>query len=300
MAEPHWISILAALTRRYPFYSGCGTFANHPLMNALAPGSGREPVWAKAPGGDVRADLSDYVGRAVYFFGDLDPKITWILGRLLGPGDQALDIGANIGVLSLWMSKLVGPQGSVHAFEPNPVLCQVLEDTFVHNRAMNVKLHRFGLGASDSQLQLHVPKGNFGGASFIRKTGEMAQLHTVPVRNLDEVIEQENISRISLLKIDVEGYELEVFKGARRVLEILRPAALLFEANEKTAPGQIAPVIQFLHQCEYEFVMIPRSLIRVRTKVVDLSRPATIKGHDLVAAPSGALFARLREKLAAA
>jgi FkbM family methyltransferase len=291
-------SMLASLTRLYPFFSGCGTLANHRLMRILAPDSSNEFVWAKCAGGELRVSLDDYVGRAIFFFGDLDPKITWILKRLLYPGDRVLDVGANVGLLTLWMSRLVGPQGFVHAFEPNPVLCQILNDTFARNATMNVKLHSIALGSSSGQVKLHVPTGNFGGGSLVRKTGQTAQIHTVSVMKLDDVVVRESISKIALIKLDVEGFELEVLRGARRVVQELRPAAILFEANERSTHRQLSPVMQFLHDYDYEFLMIPRCLAWMKTKVVDSNRP-DVFGHDLIAGLRGKTFARMRQQLRA-
>jgi FkbM family methyltransferase len=203
---------MASVTRKYPFYTGCGRLANHRLMKILAPAS-PDLVWAKLARGNLRVPLDGHVGRAVYFFGDLDPKLIWILKRLLRPGDYVLDVGANFGLLTLLMSKLVGPEGTVDAFEPNPILCHILEKMLAHNSAANVRLHPIALGCSDGEMALHVPKGNFGAGSLVRKTDQAAHVHVVPIKKLDEVILPRGISKIALIKLDVEGFELEVFRG---------------------------------------------------------------------------------------
>jgi hypothetical protein len=99
-------AILAKLGRYYPFFSGYIKLANHKLMRLALP---ENPfmVWAETPGGKVIVRLNDIVGRTVFLFGDYDPKITWVIQRLLKPGDTALDVGANIGLVSLSMSKVV-------------------------------------------------------------------------------------------------------------------------------------------------------------------------------------------------
>src|SRR5947208_1901642 len=112
-------SVISSIAHMYPFYSGCGTIANSRPMDVMAPPLS-DLVWARSVGGEVLVPLDDLVGRALYFFGDLDPKLTWVIRRLLEPGDIALDIGANLGFLSLFMAKIVGAHGAVHAFEPNP------------------------------------------------------------------------------------------------------------------------------------------------------------------------------------
>jgi FkbM family methyltransferase len=267
-------------------------------MKILSPCSPTE-FWARSPGGNVRISLEDYVGRAVFFFGDLDPKITWVLKQVLKPGDRALDVGANIGLLTLWMSKLVGPQGAVHAFEPNPILCRILGTTLARNKISNVKLHSFALGASEGEMELRVPKGNLGAGSLVRQTSQAEQICNVPVRKLDDVIFQQSNSGIALIKLDVEGFELEVLRGARRVLQELRPAAILFESHEKPRRHETTPVMSLLHECDYEFLVIPRCLIWMRTKAVDLAHPDAIRGHDFIAVRRGDAFTRMRRQLRA-
>src|SRR5262249_1996781 len=90
----NFVSIVANVTRLYPFMSGRGTLANSAIMEKIIPHSAQE-YWAPSPGGQVRVRLDDFVGRAVYFFGDLDAKITWAIKRLARPGDCVIDIGAN-------------------------------------------------------------------------------------------------------------------------------------------------------------------------------------------------------------
>src|SRR5262249_5602474 len=149
-------SVISSIARMYPFYSGCGTIANSNLMDVIAPPRS-DLVWARSVGGEVLVPLDDLVGRALYFFGDLDPKVTWVIRRLLEPGDLALDIGANLGFLSLFMAKIVGPHGAVHAFEPNPVLCNILSQTFARNHDFKIRLHPVALGASTGEMELCVP-----------------------------------------------------------------------------------------------------------------------------------------------
>jgi hypothetical protein len=66
---------VACVTRRYPLSSGCARLANHQWVHRAA-GAGRGDVWAHVPGGQVLASLDDYIGRAAFFVGDLDRKIT--------------------------------------------------------------------------------------------------------------------------------------------------------------------------------------------------------------------------------
>ena len=99
--------ITSFVTKRYPFYSGCGTLANSKIVKFFS-GSQNATVWSRVPGGEVLADLNDYVGRSAFFVGDLDRKITWVCKQIVREGDTVLDIGANIGMVTVLLSDLVG------------------------------------------------------------------------------------------------------------------------------------------------------------------------------------------------
>ncbi len=286
-------SWVARLTRFYPLYSGCGSFANTPFIHRLA-GQSAERVWSKVPGGEVLAPLDDYVGRAAFYVGDLDRKITWVCGQIARPGDTVLDIGANIGLVSLWLSRLVGEQGQVHAFEPNPRLQAMLSEMFAHNRLSNVRLHPVALGAQDGALELRIPKVNAGAASFVRNQDVSdCEVIVAPIRTLSGIVAEQDIRQIRLIKIDVEGFEAEVFKGGLDVLERIRPEAILFELNE-TITGSVAeqPVMKILRECGYRFFSIPRSLFRMRLEPFEPDVTPLV-GHDFLAVPKGEAYDRI-------
>jgi FkbM family methyltransferase len=290
-------SVVSSIAHTYPFYSGCGTIANSRLMDVIAPPL-PDLVWARSVGGEVLVPLDDLVGRALYFFGDLDPKVTWVIRRLLEPGDVALDIGANLGFLSLLMAKIVGAHGAVHAFEPNPVLCRMLEQTFARNQGANVKLHPVALGASTAEMELHVPKANFGAASLVRQKSGLAQAHAVRVLSLDDLVAQESIARPGFVKLDVEGFELDVLKGAQKLFSTCRPT-ILFESNDRPGSREVTPVMKWLDQHGYRFIVIPPRVLRMRTRVMDYSRPGDIVGHDIVAVSEGPRFEAACQRLRA-
>jgi FkbM family methyltransferase len=280
--------LVASLTRLYPFYSGCGTFANKPFIQKLA-GNSTERVWSQVPGGEVLAPLDDYVGRAAFYAGDLDRKITWICDRIVRPGDTVLDIGANIGMISLWLSKLVGKTGKVHAFEPNPKLQEILEEMLDRNQISNVCLHPIALGSKRGSLELRIPRINAGAGSLIRNR-DLSDCDTVdvPVDLLSRIVAEEGIKSIRLIKIDVEGFEAEVFKGGREVLEAIRPEAILFELNERLE-GSISdrPVIKILQDFGYKFFCIPRCFLRMNLRYFDPNSCDRPIGHDFLAVAEG-------------
>lgn len=283
--------LIASATRLYPFYSGCGTIANSRLIYFLS-GKHRCHAWSPIQGGDIYADLDDYVGRAAYFLGDLDKKITWICNQIVGDGDVVLDIGANIGMVTLPLSKLVGPNGQVYSFEPNPELVDVLSKTIDHNALNNVKLHPIGLGQKKEILELNIPKFNRGSASLIRNFNNP---HTTKVKvnieKLDQIVKQYNIQKVRLIKIDVEGYETSVFLGANYLLSTIQPDAILFELNERSTSNLTEePLIKLLKSHNYDFFIIPKNYLKMQLVSLNDTLDNANFGHDFLAVQKGEKF----------
>jgi FkbM family methyltransferase len=277
--------VVSSVVRTYPFYSGCGKVGSHPWVTALA-GASKEEAWARVPGGQVLAPLDDMMGRAAYYAGEHDRKITWICRKLIRRGDTVLDIGANLGMVTVHMASLVGSGGVVHAFEPNPRLVGLLRRTLDRNHLPQVKLHEFGLGSEESTLELLVPPSDTGRGSFVGDWSTEDRISVrVPVRTLDDVAREHDIRRVSLLKIDVEGFEASVFHGARLFLERVRPEAILFEAMENIS-GRVsdAPVFRILLDFGYSFRSIPRSMVAMRLLSFDpVQQPLPALCHDFLA-----------------
>jgi FkbM family methyltransferase len=293
-------SLVAKLLRHYPLYSGAGTLANSKLVSAIA-GASCESVWCPTKGGEILAPLDDYVGKAAFYCGDLDPKVTWICKALVQPGDTVCDIGANIGLVTLLLSRLVGQQGHVLAFEPNPVCFDALAAAIERNQRPNIRAVQTALGAHTGELELLVPPGNVGAATFRRDTHtRIGKTIRVPVRTLDDTVVEHNIQRIQFMKLDVEGFESDVFKGAERMLRQVRPDAILFEMNDRPTGNLIElPVFEVLASHEYAFLYLPKGMLRVRPKAFDPRLLREIPGHDVVAAPQGEPFERLAKRLKA-
>lgn len=275
-------SLLRLLFRQYPFYSGCGTLANSTFIRRLDAGVAASPVWTTSPGGDLLVYPDDWVGRTIMMFGDLDPKLTWVLKQLVKSGDHVADIGANFGLISLLLARLVGPTGKVHAFEPNPALAAILGRSISRNNFDNVVTYPFGLGRVPAEMILRVPAGNLGAASLVRASAICRDSLHVIVKPLDEVFDDSERTRLGVVKIDVEGFELEVLKGAVATLQSSRPV-ILFEANNHDA-SETAEVLRFLDHLNYRFLQIPRCLFRMRTR--RLQKETATPTHDLIGCPA--------------
>ncbi len=270
-------SILAAVVRRYPLLSGCGSIANHRVTRRLA-GSSDEVVWATVYGGyQVAAPLDDYVGRAAFYAGELDRKITWVCRRLVRPGDHVLDIGANLGLVTMILARLVGPAGRVEAFEPIPAMCDLVERAIERNQLHNVELHRMALGAETGELVLSVPRGHAGAASFLpeQRYAEQDEVR-VPVRTLSEIMSG-STDRARLVKIDVEGFESQVLAGGAEYFDRMPPEAVLFELYDNDPVDH--STVRFHLDRGYRIFSIPRSFVHLTLRPFD----GHSRGHDYLA-----------------
>jgi FkbM family methyltransferase len=142
-----------------------------------------------------------------------------IIWRLLGPGETAVDIGANIGYVSSLMAARVGPEGRVLAFEPHPGLCQELRRNVSAWEGRQVEVYEAALSERAGKGSLCVPAAFEvnRGLSRVAENAPGEAAFPIELRRLDDVCGDG--SPLSLVKIDVEGHELAVLKGARRLLE---------------------------------------------------------------------------------
>lgn len=142
----------------------------------------------------------------------------------LRPGDVVIDVGANIGTLTLTAAVCVGAVGSVHAVEPHPTTAAVLRENVRDNRALNVEIHNVALGSVDGTVRLADVEDD--SANFVGDGGAIV----VPLRRLDS-LRLGGERRVALLKIDVEGFEREVLLGGAETLK--RSDCVYFEAFER-------------------------------------------------------------------
>jgi FkbM family methyltransferase len=299
---PTWRqSVVASVTRLYPLYSGAGRLANHQLLERLA-GPGDDIGWARVQGGYLAAaPLDDYCGKAIFYAGELDRKVSWVCSRLVEPGDTVLDIGANMGLVSLVLSALVGEQGHVHAFEPIPDMQALIDLSIARNGIENIRLHRMALGAEPDELVLSIPRGHAGAASFVPTWAYADDIRIcVPVNTLSAALADQAIEKIRLVKVDVQDFEPQVFMGAAELFARTPPDVILFELVNLNCAIADHPSIKILSDYGYGFFCLPRRLFRMSVDRVDPSDAgARLSGHDLVAARLGPVYEQVAKRLRA-
>ena len=199
------------------------------LLGALAPRRGERT--ATVFGARIDLDLSDLVQREVYL-GVFEPRETrWARSRLR-PGMTFVDVGANIGYYTLLGAQSVGSGGRILAIEPGPYAYRRLQETVERNRLEQVTTLPIAVGAEAGRLPLYIPPENSGNYSPTMLPSEGGTPVETEVRTLDDLLEEHGVERVDLLKLDVEGFEPAVLRGARRALAEGRIGAALCEFND--------------------------------------------------------------------
>jgi FkbM family methyltransferase len=149
----------------------------------------------------------------------------------LREGMTVMDVGANLGLYSLLISRAVGPSGKVYAFEPVPEIFARLKESIALNNATNVIPVPVALSDEKGKAKMSV-KG--GSSSLFRRVSD--EFVEVQVERLDDFVEREKIERVDAIKIDVEGAELRVIRGADKTIRRDKPI-LMVEINPVTLPA---------------------------------------------------------------
>ncbi len=164
---------------------------------------------------------------------ELDNLATLI--RMCRADPVVLDIGANIGVHSLWFSSLVGAHGVVHAFEAQRIVFQMLMGNLAINSVENVHARQVAIGAAPGRLRLppvdYARNWNFGGMGLVEEgphpqfaPGSVERARAERGESIDVItLDSLALARVDFIKIDVEGMERDVLAGARATIERDRP-----------------------------------------------------------------------------
>jgi FkbM family methyltransferase len=180
------------------------------------------------------------------------------VARYLKLGMTVLDIGAHKGLYSLISAFKVGNYGRVFAFEPSPRERKRLKQHIRLNRCGNVCVLDFALGESEGDADLFVIQGTETGCNSLRRpdVAQPFEAIRVPVRTLDAVLCEQGISGVDFVKLDVEGAELSVLKGAAQLLKSAhRPLVLCEVQDQRTAPWGYAArcILEYLCSCGYSW-----------------------------------------------
>lgn len=190
-----------------------------------------------------------------------ESDILQIFVGLIKPGSVILDIGANVGLYSLLGSEMIGPAGKILAFEPEPATHAALLENLSVNRIENVTALPIALSDKNGTVALSVPeevkaKFEFGDSYLsMDPAATDGSRNAIHCRRLDEILEEMNLLKVDLIKIDVEGAEYLCLSGAERLLQGEHKPIILLECDEilsRRFGHSVFDTLLFLHQHGYE------------------------------------------------
>ena len=205
----------------------------------LAPWRSIHRVRARRSGLLFFVHRADCIGRHIAKYGEHEPAVTRFIASHLraAPPGIVVDVGANFGWHALHAARIAGVE-TVIAFEPDAFNAWLLERNAAANGLDNVVVAKQAVGANSGVARLFLYKrSNLGRHSLIADTGNGSRL--VPLVDLDHALDQLGFGAcpISLIKVDVEGFEPAVIAGARRTLADAAAIVLEFSVERSTAGG---------------------------------------------------------------
>jgi FkbM family methyltransferase len=185
-----------------------------------------------------------YIGRSIDFYGEYSEGEIALFEKLMKPNIIILDIGANIGAFTLFFAKAVEPNGVVYAFEPQRLIFQTLAGNMAINSVSNVYCINKAVGKQNGKIKIapvnYFDFNNFGGISIKEsESGEEVEIIT---------IDSLNLPACHFIKIDVEGMETDVIKGAQNTITQFRP--VMYVENDRKAKS--SGLIAFIKSLNYD------------------------------------------------
>ncbi|HKZ11185.1 MAG TPA: FkbM family methyltransferase [Rhodanobacteraceae bacterium] len=211
----------------------------------------------------VNLHLTEHMQRRIFWLGYYNLQIVPFLKDFLQPGMTFIDIGANIGEISLVAAKRVGYAGHVIAFEPIDAIADEFQANAERNELKQISIARTGLSeVAGDRVPIYVScgQGNPGdkhnglGSLYGAATGA-SPLQYIETTTLDAWLDGHPVDRVDLIKIDIEGAELPCLKGAQQTLQRFKPAIIieLQDTTAITAGYRATDILEYLTGLGYTF-----------------------------------------------
>jgi FkbM family methyltransferase len=187
------------------------------------------------------ADLSSALEWQLWAFGSWEKHFAELFSYLVGAGDRCIDAGANVGVHTIRLARLVGRDGEVIAFEPDPEVVQRTRRNVSLNDLANVRVLDAAASDRDGEMRLFRPNPwdtNRARASLTHYRYLTGVSATVPVTTIDAACAG---AAVALIKIDVEGHEAAVVRGAAETISKHAPAIVFEYAPQLLADSAESP-----------------------------------------------------------
>lgn len=216
-------------------------------------------VQCKRNGINYELDMSQHLDHSIFF--GLEEESKNYIFKTVKSNFNCLDIGANIGEVSLNLAKICA-QGKVYSFEPTKNTFEKLNKNIQLNSFNNITAFNFGIGRNEAEFPIYQFQEGNDGANRIIMNAESNQnniLEIIKIKSLDQISHE--FPKIDLIKIDVEGFENEVIEGALNYIDQHRPILIieLIDKNLKVNGSSAIELVNKLRKLNYQIFRIPDS-----------------------------------------
>jgi FkbM family methyltransferase len=163
---------------------------------------------------------------AVFLWHSYEREVERVIEVVLGPGQAALDIGANCGVVTLAMRAAIGPTGRVISVDPSPFACRRVQEQAALNQVDNIEVVCAALGAEETVAQYFRSRVGLGALPTFDIDLTTHERVTAKVTTVDQLLRSCGLDRVALIKIDTDGSECSILEGARATLHQHRPVVV--------------------------------------------------------------------------
>lgn len=172
----------------------------------------------------IQIDTASFLEWSLYAYGAYEAGTVALLEGLTHSGAVVFDVGANVGIVTLPLARAAGAAGHLHAFEPHPALRARLIENCALNNLRQVTVSAYALGSEPGSFPLYASTDANQGTGSLRRMSAQTEEIDVTVTTLDAYVAEQNIERLDVIKIDTEGADLDVLRGAVCSLERFKPA----------------------------------------------------------------------------
>jgi FkbM family methyltransferase len=239
----------------------------------------------------MKLRLDEHMQSQIFWYGSYSRDIILLLDRILEPGHVVADVGANIGEISLAAARRVGKTGKVHSFEPMSLLFNCLVQNSSMNNLKQIMPVQQGVSAGLGKTTIYAQEARFkdgtrhSGLGTIYPFGDRSvPVEEIELTTLDYYFEEHPLERLDLIKLDVEGAEHDVLRGALHTIRRHRPYIIL-ELQEETAQsaGNSAETIRStIESNQYDIYKIGR-----KAKLSRLTPEGIKRFQNVLCVPNG-------------
>jgi len=209
----------------------------------------------------MQVNPSEHIQQQLFWYGHYEKEIGDLINEILQPDDFFLDIGANIGYFSL-LAAIHQPSAKVISFEPVTTVFKLFEENISLNNVSNIKTINAAVGEKDDEKEIYISTDDNTGMSSFQKTENYSgKKEKVKVIAIDSWFRSSGLSKIDLVKIDIEGSELSALKGMNEMLLNFKPL-LIVEINPDTLRlfnhGSV-DIINYLKQLGFDGFLISKT-----------------------------------------